>query len=499
MKNRIRTPFAIALLLCLAVLLNTSPAGATTHVTSHTSQKAAFASQGQGHASAKKVSTDTVAQVKSSGQGAAPMRQGPGGPALHLSPGHVTQAPTPPTTDLSVKSSFEGISDDGYYPSDSNGAGGLKNYIEAVNTQFEVYSRTGTKQYNTDFHTWFNYSNYLTDPHVVWDDWGSRFIMLIQTNSSILLTVAQQTSGLGNYCNYSFNTLSGYSPDYPELGVDYNGIYFTINLYPSSGAVISELFYIPRTASESCQGFNYNYYWGLTNPDGSYAFTVVPAVQHSYPGNVEYLVNSYWYGACQLTLWNLTSDGTLTRSTVNTQCYSPPPVAKQKGSSGTIEVFDSRLYHVSYLNGLVNVSTVGQHDWGDGNGNVGIVEWFRINPSTSSISSQGSFGTPGYWLFFPEMDVTDNNHILFSYNASGPNSYVNVWAISGCLCDTFALATGNSYYGTSGTGRWGDFASAWLDPKYSTSGIRNAIYITGQYARATNSWGTRAARIVPHA
>lgn len=427
------------------------------------------------------------------------MRQGPGGPALHLSPGHVTQAPTPPTTDLSVKSSFEGISDDGYYPSDSNGAGGLKNYIEAVNTQFEVYSRTGTKQYNTDFHTWFNYSNYLTDPHVVWDDWGSRFIMLIQTNSSILLTVAQQTSGLGNYCNYSFNTLSGYSPDYPELGVDYNGIYFTINLYPSSGAVISELFYIPRTASESCQGFNYNYYWGLTNPDGSYAFTVVPAVQHSYPGNVEYLVNSYWYGACQLTLWNLTSDGTLARSTVNTQCYSPPPVAKQKGSSGTIEVFDSRLYHVSYLNGLVNVSTVGQHDWGDGNGNVGIVEWFRINPSTSSISSQGSFGTPGYWLFFPEMDVTDNNHILFSYNASGPNSYVNVWAISGCLCDTFALATGNSYYGTSGTGRWGDFASAWLDPKYSTSGIRNAIYITGQYARATNSWGTRAARIVPHA
>lgn len=425
------------------------------------------------------------------------MRPGPGGPARKLIPQHVTRASASPKTALALKSSFAGIKDDGYYPSDSNGAGGLNNYVETVNTQFEVYSRTGTRQYGTDFHTWFNYSSYFTDPHVVWDDWGSRFIMLIQSSSAIYLSVAQQTNGIGNYCNYSFATLSGYSPDYPELGVDYNGIYFSINLYPSSGPVISELFYIPRGAPESCQGFNYSYYYGLIDANGGYAFTVVPAVQHSYPGNVEYLVDSYWYGACSLTLWSLTSSGNLSNANVGTQCYSPPPPAAQAGSSGTIEVFDSRLYHVSYNDGVVNVSTVGQYDWGDGNGNVGIVEWFQINPSSATISNQGSFGTPGYWLFFPEMDVTDNGHKLFEYNASGPTSDPSVWSTSGCLCDTIALATGTSYYGTSGTARWGDYASAWLDPHYNKSGLRTAVYITGQYVKSTNLWGTRVGRIIP--
>jgi hypothetical protein len=49
-----------------------------------------------------------------------------------------------------------------------------------------------------------------------------------------------------------------------------------------------------------------------------------------------------------------------------------------------------------------------------------------------------------------------------------------------------------SYNGTSGTNRWGDYQSAWLDPNAGAT-----VWITGQYANGTNTWGTRVARVLP--
>lgn len=499
-----RTVLVSMLLVSLTMLLSVSPVGAATlssHTATHPTAVHQFSPNGHGFALPHQLSTSTTPQVKGTGHGSVPARPAPGGRKNVPSPKNVVRVPVPGSNNISIKTSINGMSNTGWAPSDSNGAGGLANYFETVNEQFTVYTRAGAVQYSNNFNTWFGQSGSLFDPKVVWDNLGKRFIFEVDTGSALLISVAQQANGVGNYCNYSFSTLSGYFADYDQLGVDSNGIYFSANMYPNSGSVISEVFFATRSSMETCQGTGYSYYYGLTNADGSgYSFTIVPAVEHTNSGvNTEYMVNTNGPGGgCSLTLWWLESNGTLLNFNINTQCYSPPPPAVQAGSSGTIETLDNRLYQAAYRNGVLSLDTVGSHDWGDGNGQVGIVEWFQINASAATLKNQGNFGTPGYWNFFPAMDVTSQGKMLFVYNSSGPSIYPSVWAVSGCLCDTVVVASGVSYYGTSGTSRWGDYQSAWLDPTANRTGQLTSIWVTGQYADATNGWGTQAARLIPH-
>ncbi len=414
-----------------------------------------------------------------------------------LSPSNVVNVPPANGTNPYAKS---GLSEQrGEGNPDATGAGGIDNFLETVNAGLAVYARGGTQQLTSSFQSWFNVTSTFYDPMTIWDDTGDRFIFsVLQTGAkTIWISVAQQTNATGSYCNYSFPTLAGH--DFDHLGVDGNGIYFAFNiLAPGSptNVVNNELFYASRTALESCQTATYTSWTDLTNPDGTIAQAMTPAREDSSVSGVEYLVNSYPAGACQMTLWTFTeSTSTLTNATIPTQCYSPPPNAKQKGSSALIYTGgDCSLIQASLINGLLTTSTPGTYDWGDGNGPVGIVEWFVLNPSSASVSSQGAFGTPGYWLFYPSAITTPNGHMLFMYNASGASIYPSIWYVNQSLTNTKALANGNSYFGTSGVAVWGYYQSAW--PDASTVNL-NSVWMTGEYAKATNAWGTKFGLVTP--
>ena len=233
---------------------------------------------------------------------------------------------------------------------------------------------------------------------------------------------------------------------------------------------------------------------GLKNPDGSTAFAIVPARQDSESNGVEYLINSYSSGGCKLTLWKLTRSKSLSNSTVNTQCYSPPPPAKQKGSATTINTGDNRLYQANFLQGLLTLNTVGSYDFGDGNGRVSIVEWFVLDARTGSVFRQGSFGQPGYWFFYPATIRNSAGHMLFVYDVSGTTIYPSIWYTNQTVSSQQVLASGESSYGTSSPARWGDYSSAWLDP---TTTSPNAVWITAQYAKGTKLWGTKVGLVTP--
>ncbi|HCI82058.1 MAG TPA: hypothetical protein DHW02_20480 [Ktedonobacter sp.] len=406
---------------------------------------------------------------------------------------NVVKVPAPTSTDTSAK---QGLSQQGGKP-DANGAGGLDNYLETTNPGPSIYSRSGTKQETTTYQSWFNSTSSFYDPVTVWDNIGGRFIFsVLQTSAQkIWLSVAQQANATGSYCNYSFPTTSGH--DFDKLGVNSNGIYFSFNvLAPNSPTKVqsNELFFVGRVALESCQKANYTSWSGLKNPNGGIAEAITPAVDASPTATAEYLVNSYPLGGCQLTLWTLTtSSATLTSTTVPTQCYSPPSNAKQKGSSALISTGDCSLTQASLVNGLLTVDMPGAYDWGDGNGPVSIVQWFVLNPSTHSVSNQGAFGTPGYWLFYPSAITTANGHRLFLYNASGTSIYPSVWYVNQTLTGATALANGVSYFGTSGTSPWGDYQSAWPDSAVST----NAVWVTGEYVKSSNVWGSAFDLVTP--
>jgi hypothetical protein len=443
---------------------------------------------GSGHAQAMPVNTSLVPQTRTSVTGpqhpalASTVKD----PAVPLASHGAVAVASPAKTGISpavtVNSSFGGSGNTGWNPSDSTNAGGPSNIVETVNEQFTISDRTGNAQFSTTFQSWFGATGSIFDPRIVYDVWGGRFIMIVDTGTSILLSVSDQSSALGGWCNYSFGTITGFA-DYPSLGVDYNGVYFSVNMFNSSNT--NELFELSRTQIESCSSANFTFWSNLIDSTGASAFTIAPADGFSFAGS-EYLVSSRPGGACSLTLWVLTGTS-LVNYNIGTLCYSPPGAASQLGSAATIETLDNRLYSANYLNGQVDVSLTGAYNWGGGNVNS-VAWWFKIN-TNATLAQQGGFGLSGYWYFFPAMEQDGNGNAIIVYNSSSASSYVNVWYIAlsaaGGIASNNALATGASAQGTSGTTRWGDFQSARLDPTDYTQ-----IWICGQVAAGGGVWGT---------
>ena len=294
-------------------------------------------------ATAQIVSTATIPQVRDTGQQSA-SSDGTSNSDTAAATIQAANVPypsnvvnVPPASNIS-SSANAGIPDDNVSKPDANGAGGYYNYLETVNSQLAIYSRSGTLQYTTAFQAWFGLKSTapVHDPVVIWDNTGDRFIFSVDLGYELLLSVAQNTNALGKFCNYAFPTPinGGLGADFDKLGVNNNGIYLSANvLDPSTGNQVSnELFFASRTRLETCtQNVSYTTWTHLTNPDGSIASAIVPAVENtSNTGVNEYLVNSYPAGACQVTLWTLTSSGNLSEKAISTQCYSPPPNAKQR-------------------------------------------------------------------------------------------------------------------------------------------------------------------------
>lgn len=493
-SRSLRAFLLLGVLVSLALLSHAVPVGANLH---STQKESSIKPGGHGVAMPQPRRTGSTSQVHDTGSVTEVINHPIASQSTHATippPQNVVSVPPPAGNDPNA---VEGIDFTGAPTSDATGTGGKSNYMETVNHQFAVYNFSGTLEYTATFDSWFQTpQNYpFHDPNVVWDNVGSRFIFIANTGSSLLLAVAQQSDAMGNYCNYKFPTVFGTGSDFDKLGMNDTGVYFSTNILNNQGAVISnELFSANRTQLESCSPTHYTYWSSLTNPDGSIAQAISPAVQDSNDGGTEYLVSSYPQGACTLTLWTLTNGTKLSNTSVDTQCYSPPPPARQKGSQALLNPDDSSLSHASYLNGLLTVVVQGSYDWKDGNGPVGIVEWFVLDASSASVVKQGAFGTAGVWLLYPAAITNKAGNMLFVYEVSGARIYPSIWYVNQTLKGTKALAQGNSYYGTNGEVLWGNYESAWLDHSGKHS---NEVWITGQYAKAPNAWGTKFGLVTP--
>lgn len=493
----------LAFVLFVGLILSLS-ASATRTTSLSALQGSNIQPDGHGIATAHRVSTATIPQMRVRGHESANQQDGSNDSDAIATPAtvpatlNVVHVPPASSSDPTAN---EGIPDNGTSPTDANGAGGTDNYIETVNRQFAIFDRSGNLQYTTTYQQWFaNVEGNATtfyDPNVIWDAAGKRFIFLVTTGISLLLSVAQQSNAnSGDFCNYSFPTLTGLGSDFEKLGVNSVGVFFTANEVAGGKLYNNMLFFVNRAQLESCtQNVSYTTWTKLKNPNGTVAEAVTPAVQITASQGNEYFVNSYPNGGCMFIVWTLdTSNLMLTSTTVHSQCYSPATNAPQAGSSATIYTGDCSITHVSFVNGLLTFAIPASYDFGDGNGPVAIVEWFVLNPVTAKMAVQGAFGTPGYWLFYPSAIRNFQNQMMFVFDVSGPNIDPSIWYVNQTFTGTQALAQGPGPFGQGGIQPWGDYHSAWLDSGGSNP---NAVWITGMYAINTSTWGTKFGLVTP--
>src|SRR5882724_9284164 len=144
-------------------------------------------------------------------------------------------------------------------PSDANMAAGPNHIVQAVNSSYAVFSKTGTVIAGpTTFATRFSnfggcQNTYYSDPIVQYDRQADRWILSILAYASAnsgpyYHCIAVSTTGdpTGSYARYaySFSNL----PDYPKMGVWPDAYYVTYNMFQGNTLLGAQVCAHNRTA-----------------------------------------------------------------------------------------------------------------------------------------------------------------------------------------------------------------------------------------------------------
>jgi hypothetical protein len=179
------------------------------------------------------------------------------------------------------------------------------------------------------------------------------------------------------------------------------------------------------------------------------------------------------------------------------------PDAPQWGDSRGIYTADTRMQNVVHRNG----SLWSTHHLAV-SGKV-VVAWYRIDPGTGAMLTQGRVSDPGRWYYFPSIGVNKDNVAAIGFSGSSTTEYAGAFytivrPASGAAEPVASLKEGEAPYfkilGTGTQNRWGDFSATVVDPSDDTT-----FWTLQEYAQTPDPvsgesrWGTWWGKFSPSA
>jgi hypothetical protein len=125
------------------------------------------------------------------------------------------------------------------------------------------------------------------------------------------------------------------------------------------------------------------------------------------------------------------------------------------------------------------------------------VAWYRINPGSGTVQTQGRVSDPNRWYYYPSIAVNKDNVAAIGFSGSSTTEYVGgyytlIQSSSGTAEPVTLLKAGEApYWKTFGgnENRWGDFSATMVDPTDDTS-----FWTLQEYAHlpvsGISQWGT---------
>src|SRR6266851_2459098 len=427
-------------------------------------------------------------------------------------------SPTAGLATLTTVRNFDGISHTGWSSPDTNGAVGATQFVQWVNTQYAVYSKsTGAKifgpaQGSTIFSGFGGLCQTSNGGDIIaqYDKAAGRWIMsqrAVQPGGPFYqcVAVSATSDATGSWHRYAFVLTSNY-PDYPKLGVWPDAYYITINQQnPTTFAWIGGLacalnrsaMLAGTAATAQCASLSSN------------AFSLLPSdLDGATPppsGAPNYLLA---LGAGALNLWKFHVDwlhpantnitGPTSIKVANFQqacrggvCIPQPGTAQLLDSLG-----DRLMYRLAYRNFGSHESIVATHSYATGSGTVGI-RWYEIqNPGGSPpvVYQTGNFvpdATTYRWLGSIAMDKFGD--IAVGYSVSGKSVSPGLRFAGRVPSDALGKleAEATIIAGTgiqTGSNNWGDYSSMSIDPVNDCT-----FWYTNEYYKTTGNgtWNTR--------
>lgn len=417
-----------------------------------------------------------------------------------------------PGQQLSVLTEFPGPVDPLNIPSDANIAAGPNDLVSAVNTLCVIYDKGGRARDAFSLEEWFaNVISedqflfgvpFVSDPWVRYDpDRGCFYLLATYYNflenvGYSLLSVSDDRDPTGRWYNYAIKPIdpSGVV-DYPKLGFDGDAVYLTQNFFDDYLFFDQvELTILDKDALAEGRPVSASIFQDLRNPDGSKAYTVLPADQPLLDAEASqtrpfFMLNAEFGldfsdlssvgSGSGLTLWEVRDpleDPTLDCRRISVPPYSLAPPAEQPGTDALLDVGLTRLINLVYDENDDTLWTahVAAQDWNSDGDLVSAIRWYEVDPFERTVVQRGVWGEPGEYYGFPTLNVNEDS-MMMTYSVVGPETFARMDVAgrtddytSGQIEDSVVIREGESPYVVfedDPVQRWGDYWGVSVDPE----------------------------------
>jgi hypothetical protein len=436
-------------------------------------------------------------------------------------------------------------------PPDTNGAAGATQYVQMVNTDFAVYSKTGAVlRHATPVNAlWTSVGGECSahnegDPVVVYDQFANRWLMsqfvaqpAAGEDYGECVAVSQTNDATGAYNLYFFDWGANTFLDYPHIGVWRDGYYLSANEFPTGQETSSGAAAIVLERDKMLAGLPARYVWfdeAAANPVGGQYIGQLPGdvdgtrlppagepdvfAEVDDPSSIPPTGTDAGF---DLRLWRFHVDWSNPQSStfgsngqpsftlpvaafVRPQCvYGYGDCALQKGGPQGLDVLGDRLmFRLAYRNFGDHESLVLNHTVKAGA--LEGIRWYEVrNPvNAPTIYQQGTYAPDdsltdplSRWMGSIAMDRLGD--IGLGFSASGVNDFPSIRYTGRAAGDPLGSMTQAEqvlYTGqgpqTEPEGRWGDYSELSVDPANDCTFWYTQEYLTTDTV-VIGSWATQ--------
>lgn len=468
------------------------------------------------------------------------LRSGKPDPVTQVAPQATERGPvvTPPTTGFN----FLGVPGTGSFPSDENGSVGNDQYVETVNTRYQVWSLNrmtntatsvlGPVNINT---LWAAFGGVpcqtqnAGDPVVLYDKVANRWLISQFTSSAVASTyyqcvaISTTADATGTYARYAFAVPGNAFGDYPHYGVWTDAYYVMAHAFTaaSGGSFIGAHFGAMDRTKMLAGDPSATWQVIVDSTEGGH----MPADMDGFappPGNAPGVFLSI-HGS-GMYVYRMKVDFTTPANTVRPlQAIVPVAAAAaacgggncipQPGSGSVLPALSDRLmFRAAYRNYIDHESLVVSHSVDPSiTGVVSGVRWyeFRLSGTPDGVCSsfpcvyqQGTVADvpSGRSRWMPSIAMDSAHNMLLGYSVTGTANGSDNHSIrytGRATNDTLGTMTAPETIIFTGTrnitgARWGDYTSMSADPADDcTFWYVNQYYLSG--GSGSGSWQTRVA------
>jgi sugar lactone lactonase YvrE len=438
---------------------------------------------------------------------------------------------------LSAAQELEAFPTQNVTPSDSSGAIGPNYYVEAVNDEIAVYSRSGLALVGSPV----SLASFLggtapCNPQIRYDPVSERWFAVAYrcdgtVTENALYAAFSKTSDPSSlsagWCKYSI-PFGTHSERYPTLGLSSNHIIIGANEFTTGPNFDSaRIFSAPKPTGPitACPetlpltGFGSSSEQLRTSVENHLAQSPQAATETD-SGPSGYVVAADRSGSAggHIMIWQVAGGAeTPTLAALGApkvEAYEAPPRVPQPGvpppepegsPDNMIDTLDGRLTQAVTA---TDPTTSEEEIWTQhtvAGGGTSVVRWYELRPSAVEVRQLGTVSEPAAYAFNGAISPTGGGGAVITYNTASATQKVELLAQSrpyyaplGAMSSPVVLATSSSIdtdfscTSAEGTGcLWGEYSSLSVDP---TNGglVWGSSQINGPPAEANRAqWATR--------